>query len=374
MLIYWLMFSIFSASALQAGSAIAQSSGPMSGQYATAVWRRSIALSIATVALLLLIGLRYRVGGDWPNYINVFRRIAPQELGPVLTNSTIEPGYAVANWLAAELGKGVWLVNLICALPFTYGLYRICRQQPNPWLALVVATPFLIVVVGMGYTRQAAALGCLMIGLSGIVEKRPSAYFVLWALVGSAFHRTVLAFIPIMLIAAVKNRVLAYTLVVASAAVSYFVLLPGAMSQYGAGYLQQRYDAAGAVIRVVMGVIPAVVVLLNGRRFYWSREERSVWSTYAVLCVLAGLSLPFIHSSVVVDRLAIYLIPLQVFAYGRIGYAFGLARRGWLSWTVGIIVYSAAVLFVWLNYAVNAYAWVPYHNYLSEPPKNPADL
>ena len=50
------------------------------------------------------------------------------------------------------------------AVPFTYGLFRICRQQPNPWLALVVATPFLIIVVGMGYTRQAAAMGFLMIG------------------------------------------------------------------------------------------------------------------------------------------------------------------------------------------------------------------
>jgi hypothetical protein len=69
----------------------------------------------------------------------------------------------------------------------------------------------------------------------------------------------------------------------------------------------------------------------------------------------------------VVDRLAMYLIPMQIFVYSRIGYCFGLIRRGWLAWTTAVIVYSAAVLFVWLNYAVNAWAWLPYQNYLSTP-------
>jgi hypothetical protein len=36
-------------------------------------------------------------------------------------------------------------------------------------------------------------------------------------------------------------------------------------------------------------------------------------------------------------------------------------------WTTGVILYSAAVQFTWLNYADNALAWLPYRNYLSAP-------
>jgi hypothetical protein len=109
------------------------------------------------------------------------------------------------------------------------------------------------------------------------------------------------------------------------------------------------------------------LALVFARRFFWTVEERAVWRTYAILCLIAGAALPFIQSSAIIDRLAIYLIPMQIFVYARIGYAFGLVRRGWLMWTAGVILYSSAVLFVWLNYAVNAFAWLPYQNYLTQP-------
>jgi hypothetical protein len=170
-----------------------------------------------------------------------------------------------------------------------------------------------------------------------------------------------------MFITGMRNRFLSYLLVLVSLVIGYWAVLPNAIDQYGPGYLRDQYNAAGANVRVAMDVLPAAIVLLTKNKFFWSFEERSVWRTYAVLCVIAGAALPFIHSSVVIDRLAMYLIPMQIFVYSRIGYCFGLIRRGWLMWTTAVIVYSAAVLFVWLNYAVNAGSWLPYQNYLAAP-------
>jgi len=367
-IVYWLIFATFAVGAFSYASSISRLGMlPVSGPMAVNVARRSAILSIVAVALVVLIGLRYRVGGDWSNYVDIYRRLAPQELGPALLGSRQEPGYTFVNWLAARLGAGIWLVNLLCAVPFTYGLVRLCRQQPNPWLALLIATPFLIIVVGMGFTRQAAALGCLMVGLSKIIERRSPVQFVLWTLAGALFHQTVLVFIPVMFVTGVKNRMISYLLVLVSAAIGYWAVLPSALDQYAPGYLHEQYNAAGATVRVLMDVVPACIVLVSRNRFFWSVEEKAVWRTYAVLCLVAGAALPFIHSSVVVDRLAIYLIPMQIFVYSRIGYCFGLIRRGWLMWTAAVVIYSAAVLFVWLNYAVNAGSWLPYQNYLTSP-------
>jgi EpsG family len=164
-----------------------------------------------------------------------------------------------------------------------------------------------------------------------------------------------------------KNKFISWLLVFVSLVFAYYSVLPSAFDTYTSGYIRQQLGAAGATVRLLMNVVPAVIVLLFGRRFYWSEEERAVWRTFAVLCLVAGAALPFINSTAIIDRLAIYLIPMQIFAYARIGYSFGLLRRGWLMWTTAVVLYSAAVQFTWLNYADNAFAWLPYRNYLTAP-------
>jgi len=367
-LVYWLILAVFALGAFARAASIARLDlAPASAGAATAIHRRSIVLIAAAVALLVLIGLRDHVGGDWSNYTEIFDTVAPLDLLDAVTSARQEPGYIFLNWLAVRMGVGIGFVNLLSAIPFTYGLMKLARQQPNPWLALAVATPFLIVVVAMGYTRQAAALGCVMAGLAAIVDRRPLWHFIAWVLVGTLFHRTALMFVPIMLIPTTKNRLLSYSLVLLSLVLAYYTVLASGIDQYTRGYVREQLSAAGAAIRVLMDVVPAALVLVFGRRFFWTTEERAVWRTYAILCIGAGAALPFIHSSAIIDRLAIYLIPMQIFVYARIGYCFGLVRRGWMMWTLAVIVYSAAVMFVWLNYAVNAFAWLPYHNYLLNP-------
>jgi hypothetical protein len=365
---YWLIFAAFALGAISYAAKLSRLGlVPVSGSLAVERSRQSVILGVAALALLLLIGLRFRVGGDWGNYLGTLESVSHVNLRYAIENAAQEPGYIIINWFTARLGLGMWFVNLLSALPFTYGLMRLARQQPNPWLALLIATPFLIIVVSMGYTRQAAAVGCVMAGLAAIIDRRPILHFIGWVLLGTLFHRTALVFVPIMLISSTKNKLVSYSLIIVSLALAYYTVLPAGVDRYTKGYVREELTAAGANVRVLMDVLPAVVILLFQRRFFWSLEEKAVWRTYAILCLIAGAALPFIQSSAIVDRLAIYLIPIQIFAYARIGYAFGLIRRGWLMWTAGVVLYSSAVLFVWLNYAINAFAWIPYQNYLTQP-------
>src|SRR3954471_21688342 len=97
---------------------------------------------VAGVALTLMIGLRYQVGGDWNNYFLPLMEASYLPLSDALTLD--DPGYMLLNWLAASGDLGMWFVNLICGALFTYGLLSFSRQQPRPWLAIVVAVPYLI--------------------------------------------------------------------------------------------------------------------------------------------------------------------------------------------------------------------------------------
>lgn len=362
MTMYWLMFAVFALAAFtfnQPATAVASGGDPR-------VQATSFAPIFAGLCLIAIVGLRYHVGGDWHNYELDFDLAHRQTLGELLSQRK-EPGYAVAMWLAAQLDVDLWLVNLVMAVPFCWGLIQLCRQQPNPWLALLVATPFLIIVIGMGFSRQAAALGFLMAGLALYIRTGSLGGFVLLAIGGSFFHRTVLVFVPIIIIATGRSKMMSAMLGLVAIVLIYFTVVSSSMEYYQQGYLQGRYDAAGANVRVLMNVLPALLLLLTKDRFYRSQREKTVWKTFAILSLMSGVALFVVTSSVIVDRLAMYLIPLQMFVLARIPIVAAQSPNPSIAWRALVVAYSAAVLYVWLTYGHYSGGWLPYRSYLSQP-------
>lgn len=361
---YWLMFGLFALAAFMSRPPVRAIAGP--GQDVPSVGPVSFTPAIAALFLIVVIGLRYHVGGDWHNYELDFDLAHHQTLGSLLSQRK-EPGYALSMWMAAQLDVELWFVNLIMAVPFCWGLIRLCRQQPNPWLALLVATPFLIVVIGMGFSRQAAALGFLMAGLAAYVRTGSLSRFVMLTIAGSFFHRTVLVFIPIIIIATGRSKLVSAMFGLLAIILIYFTVVSSSMEYYQQGYLQGRYDAAGASVRVLMNVLPALLLLLSKDRFYASQREKTVWKTFAILSLVSGAALFAVTSSVIVDRLAMYLIPLQMFVLARLPIVASGNANPSIGWRAAVVVYSAAVLYVWLTYGHYSGGWLPYRNYLSPP-------
>ncbi len=189
MLVYWLIFAVFAAAAFLwrnqrdavPNPQLAQrgvAPYPQFDQYHGQAQRRSLMPLFTGLFLILLIGLRYRVGGDWANYALAYSEIQNLDWGQAVSVSRQELAYTLINWISARVGAGMWLVNLLCAIPFTIGLIRLSQTLGNPALALAIATPFLIIVVGMGFTRQAAALGFLMMALVELIEKKSLRRFI----------------------------------------------------------------------------------------------------------------------------------------------------------------------------------------------------
>lgn len=366
MLVYWSIFAIFATAALLWKDQRSWATHPQAGEGVGQTERRSTVPRMVGLFLLLVIGLRYRVGGDWSNYAFVYTKIEYLDWGQAWASSQQEFAYTLINWISAQVGGGLWLVNLLSAIPFTIGLIRLSQRLGNTALALAIATPFLIIVVGMGYTRQAAALGFLMIGLVELIERKSLRRFIAYVLIGSLFHRTILIFIPILMIGNAKTLLGSLALAGLAIPVVYFTLIRATLERYSAGYIQGEVDSQGALIRIAMNLLPAILLLLSGNRLYRSLEEKSVWRTLALLAVLGAPALWLVQSSSIVDRLSIYLIPLQLFVYTRIAEQASSTSSSRLTARALIILYSAAVMFIWLNYAVHARLWLPYRNYLFE--------
>ena len=81
------------------------------------------------------------------------------------------------------------------------------------------------------------------------------------------------------------------------------------------------------------------------------------------LSLIALVCVPLLAvSPTAVDRMALYLIPIQLFVFGRLP-ALAVTVKGRTQVVLGIVGYYVAVQFVWLNYAQTAFAWLPYRLY-----------
>ncbi|WP_282156493.1 EpsG family protein [Vibrio diabolicus] len=132
--------------------------------------------------------------------------------------TTILPEGDIAN----SLGGGIYTVNLLCGFFFSIGLMVFCKSLPRPMLAVVAAIPYMTVVLAMGYSRQATALGFGMLALNAIIYKS-TFRFSIWIIVAALFHKSAVLLIPVAALISSKSRILT-TLWIVIAAIGAYVI------------------------------------------------------------------------------------------------------------------------------------------------------
>jgi len=273
-----------------------------------------------------------------------------------------EPGYALINWTSHRLGFGIWFVNLICGSIFAWGLVRFARAQPNPWLAILIAVPYLIIVVAMGYTRQAVALGFIMAGLANF-ERSSILRFSLYVFGALLFHRSAIFLLPLVALSATRNRLITTLLLAALTAALYYVFVSESADRLIANYVEAQYQSEGATVRVLMNILPALTFIIFHQRFELKSDQRRLWWNFSILALATFLILLATSATTAVDRLALYLIPLQIYVFSRLPMIAGNRGQDSSQIHIILIIYCASIQFVWLNFADNAEYWVPYSVY-----------
>ena len=353
MIPYWLLFFI---PAFQAVSKLRQTQPYLPEQRWPAPWRGVFVL------FALMIGLRHQVGGDWANYLGNIEATANLTLLETFASSRGDPADGLLKWIASQTGYGIYLINSVYAILFSWGLLVFCRTQPRPWLALTVAVPYLIIVVAMGYSRQGVAIGLCMLGVVAL-ENKGIRKFVIWVALAAMFHKSAIILIPLAVVAGTRRRLLTLFWVGVAAAVLFGLLLQEYLDNLVAGYITDQYESSGAAIRVAMNALPAALFLLLRKRFQLAAAQRTFWSWMA-LGALAFVVLLFVSpSSTAVDRVALYWIPLQMFVWSRLPDAMGRPGARNAGWVYAVVAYSAAVQFVWLFFATHSLYWLPYQFY-----------
>ncbi len=315
--------------------------------------------SVLFVVLVLMIGFRHEVGGDWEAYLVYVENVQGESIYTALRG---DPAFELLNWFGANVGGGVYFVNLVCGILFCWGLTSYCRALPRPWLALFVAVSYLVMVVAMGYSRQGVAIGLAMLAITRL-QSGSLIRFLFWISLATLFHKSAVVLLPIALFSASRYVVLSIFGVAASAAILFAVFLQEQLDYFSYVYLEAEYASSGAGVRIAMNAVPAALFLGLRQRFRLDPNAENFWKWMAWSALLFIPLLVVSPSSTAVDRVALYWIPLQLMVFSRLPDALGVHGNRNPFWVYLVAAYSAIVMLAWLFFADTAHAWLPYRFY-----------
>lgn len=310
--------------------------------------------------LVLVIGYRYQVGGDWLNYMGHLYSLKNLSFNDLKLDH--EPAYMILTWLGNIWG-GTYLFNCVGGFLFTYGLLKFCLTLRRPWLALTIAIPYMVIVVGMGYSRQAVSLGTFMLGLNALEQQKTFRYLA-WILLGYLFHHTSILLVPFILWFRPQSTRGENLLLCLILLPLIYIIYQYGVQNYTQSYLVAKYNSAGALTRIVLNCIPGFMYLLLKEKFVFLSKNQHNICKFLSYASVGFLVLYFVSpSSTALDRFALYFQPLQLLVWSNIPDVCGKSAASNRILVVLIILFYAFVEFIWLFFSHNSGTWLPYRFY-----------
>ena len=311
--------------------------------------------------LFVFSAFRFEVGCDWWGYQKMFEIQATSSLSDALLRS--DPAWWTLMGLMHLGGLPYPWINVFSSAIFFVGIHVLARRQGDPLGFLVLLFPVLIINLPMSGIRQAAAIGLMCIAFTAFLDRRLIA-FVCWALVASLFHSSAAIFI--LLAPLVHGDYSAGRIAMAGllAVPGALALLTGSDAQLAVSrYVGTGVDSAGAIFR--FGLLLVTGLLFFGWiRVVWKKRFPQDFRLIALGALLMVGLFPLVFVSTVIgDRIAYYLVPLQAVIFSRFPY---LGRRFHsLSMTFAPYLVLGFMLLVWTN---NSWlfdrCYVPYQSWI----------
>jgi hypothetical protein len=352
MLIYWLLFAFPAIGALVS----------VRDQHRA---RGDVGIAILFMAAFWLLystvsALRFNVGADWYNYSRMVEVISNESLSFALGYGDM--GFTFMIWLFNQFGIGIYGINGLCSMILVTGVIATARKTPDPWLAIAAATPYLLIVVGLGYIRQGAAIGFILLGINAFTDRRMITGLAMFVL-ATMFHVASIVVLPVIGLAVMRRNFVGLVgTAVVGLGVWAYLLTDQRVQTFQVGYIDTDYNSGGAGIRLVMNLVPATLFLLRRNVLDLEERERAIWTNIAIASILCFLAYYLSPSSTAVDRVALFFSPIQVFMFGWYLRALKEEGRTGAILIIGALSYCALVQFVWLFYATHAEYWVPYRS------------
>ncbi|MFD1439579.1 EpsG family protein [Acinetobacter sp. ANC 4282] len=311
--------------------------------------------------LFLFIGFRFEVGGDWFNYIEMYELFKSSYSYESIFLTDIS--YGLINYISVFLGfDDTIFVNSICALIIILCILFSSLDFKNRWVLLLVLFPYFIIVVSMGYTRQAVAVAISFLFFKSIIDKKIIKSLILF-LFAISFHKSAMflsLFFPLLFLYKYSGfRFFVYfyyffIFIILNFLIYYFI-------DYGNQYLSVdgEMQSSGFYFRMLFYFIPAILYWFYIRNKF-DNYMRMIFDLFLFLFLFL-LILGWVFSTLA-DRFSLYLMFFNFYVIGKtLNYGKADIRY---SLIIFVSIFYSLYMYVWFSFGTWSSSWIPYSNYL----------
>ena len=319
------------------------------------------------IYLLILVGLKFEVGGDWINYLNIHSDINQKIFDPYINeNYDIFFKTEPIVLLLYIISPNIFIFNFICAFVFLIGLFLFVSKFQDRFLALAVSIPFLITLVALGYQKQSVAIGLMMI-VYYLYLNNEYKLFIIFCFITifshySAFFLILFIFYDLLI---VKKFNISFALiflifffVITFILFSYDYVFRILMNNYI--YEQNRPDSHGLIPRLTIQFLSIFLYFISFK--FW--KKNILLNRIIIFNIfLSFIVLPFVTLySTSIDRMLFYFMLIQRMILGN--YREILVLKKYILYRFSIFIFYLFITLLWFNFSYFAAYWVPYNNIL----------
>lgn len=316
--------------------------------------------------LLIFIGFRFEIGGDWNAYIVTFNEMNLDFI--INYNYRGDIGYNLLQFLSKKLKLGIYGVNLFCALIFLIAINLICKLYKEYWLTFIILLPYLIFIVSTGYTRQSVSIAFATIGIYYLLADKNTYYqnyfyFLFFIFIGSLFHKSIIIMM-IFLIPFINIYLVLLGFLILAVLFGHFVsFFENEVRRVVEQYLYTSYFSKGVILRFIILVPSILMYIFSLRYIHYTKNELKIFNIYVFLIIIFSFAVVF-YPLAIIDRFALYFLPISALIYSKFTYIFKTKYIDYLIYKNVIIMYLFIQLYIWFNFSVHKSYWVPYKNIL----------
>ncbi len=324
------------------------------------------------ILLTIFVGFRYNVGGDWIiydeyfNLINSTNDIFKTEIGSILSVNT-EFGYDFIILLFKTFGLDIVHLNLFLSIIFFLSLTLFFNILDNKYLAIIISFPFAILLLGMGFQRQAISFSFLLFAVYYLSKDKKNIFY-LFLILGIFFHKSLIIFIFYYFFEKLKNISSLFSknsiIILSILIIFLFIFRQNFLSLIDIYLLDQSKEfepSKGAYYRIFPSFISAIIYLYFYKNLNYSNDIKSFFLYLTFISIFTSIIMIILPTFA--DRLNLYLLPLQIFVFTNIITISGLKKYSIII-ELAIISFYFLFLLVWLTFATHRQFWIPYNNYL----------
>ena len=305
----------------------------------------------------MFLSLKSNVGADWLNYYDKIESFRDVPIETVYKG--LEPLFHLFIWISINIFDGHLFFHLITSGIFLFGLRAYCLRMNDKWSALLVAYPYLIVVVGMGYIRQSVAIGIVFLALSRLLENKRYSSTIIFG-ISSLVHLSSVINLAIVFLNRRRGR--NSHIYIISAGLIWFIytnFIDQRLEYFNNSYVIRGYSSSGTGIRLLIVALCALI-------FQWRRDDFRMYPAYRVywgyfiFSNLLLIAYIFTPSTTALDRIALYCYPFIIFVLSSLNELRVIKSDKQIGFIVSVL-FAFIVLVTWLLFATHSKYWLPYN-------------